>query len=72
MGSAVVVNDLGQAAGATGTCSSFDIFLIVNAPMHPLHAVLWERNGKAIDLTLSRLLCAARSEIYARKVVIVR
>jgi probable HAF family extracellular repeat protein len=46
-GSANAINDLGQAAGASGTCAAFNP---INANyFQPLHALLWE-DGKAIDL----------------------
>jgi probable HAF family extracellular repeat protein len=49
VGWAKVVNDRGQAVGATGTCAVLN-FLLPSFPMHPLHAVLWERDGTPIDL----------------------
>ncbi len=48
VGSAKVVNNKGQAVGATGTCSVFG--LVFPFPMQPLHAVLWEQDGAPIDL----------------------
>jgi probable HAF family extracellular repeat protein len=48
VGAAKVVNNKGQAVGATGTCSVFG--LIFPFPMQPLHAVLWEQDGTPIDL----------------------
>lgn len=46
VGMAFWVNDLGQAAGVTGTCA--------NTTLPPLsvgrHAVLWERDGTPVDL----------------------
>jgi probable HAF family extracellular repeat protein len=46
-GSANAINDLGQAAGASGECAAFNpIFLTY---LQPLHALFWE-DGKAIDL----------------------
>jgi probable HAF family extracellular repeat protein len=41
------VNDLGQAAGATGGCAPFNPFGALY--LNPTHAVLWQ-NGTAIDL----------------------
>ncbi len=46
-GIAFAINDLGQAAGASGDCGPFNVLEQNN--LTPLHAVLW-RNGKAIDL----------------------
>jgi probable HAF family extracellular repeat protein len=47
-GSAVTVNNRGQVAGSTGTCAAYSFSL--GYPMHPLHAVLWEKDGTANDL----------------------
>jgi probable HAF family extracellular repeat protein len=46
-GIAVAINDLGQAAGASGDCGQFNVFEQNNLAPH--HAVLW-RDGNAIDL----------------------
>ena len=46
-GVAYAINNLGQVAGATGTCGPFNTIELNN--LTPLHAVLW-KNGKAIDL----------------------
>jgi probable HAF family extracellular repeat protein len=46
-GVAFAINDLGQVAGATGSCGPFNTIELNN--LTPLHAVLWQ-NGKAIDL----------------------
>jgi probable HAF family extracellular repeat protein len=46
-GSANAINDLGQMAGASGTCAAFNP--ISADYFQPLHALLWE-DGKAIDL----------------------
>lgn len=46
-GIAFAINDLGEAAGASGTCGPFNA--IEQNNLTPLHAVLWQ-NGKAIDL----------------------
>lgn len=46
-GIAYAINDLGQAAGATGNCGPFNA--IEQNNLTPVHAVLW-RNGNAINL----------------------
>jgi probable HAF family extracellular repeat protein len=46
-GIAFAINNLGQAAGASGNCGPFNA--IEQNNLTPLHAVLW-RNGNAIDL----------------------
>jgi probable HAF family extracellular repeat protein len=46
-GVAFAINDLGEAAGGTGTCGPFNA--IEENNLTPLHAVLWQ-NSKAIDL----------------------
>src|ERR1035441_6601289 len=46
-GSAKAINDLGQAAGASGECAAFNPIYLTN--LQPVHALLWE-DGKAIDL----------------------
>jgi probable HAF family extracellular repeat protein len=46
-GIAYAINDLGQAAGATGKCGPFNP--IEQNNLTPLHAVVWQ-DGKAIDL----------------------
>jgi probable HAF family extracellular repeat protein len=48
VGLAKVINNRGQSVGATGTCATFNFLL--GFPMHPLHAVLWEKDGTPIDL----------------------
>jgi len=48
VGTAVSINDLGEAVGTTGTCGAFDPLL--GYFMNPLHAVLWKKDGTAIDL----------------------
>jgi uncharacterized membrane protein len=48
LGVADVVNNMGQAAGATGTCAVYNFLLPFS--MHPLHAVLWQQDGLPIDL----------------------
>jgi len=46
-GSAYMINENGQAAGASGDCTPFNPQFQV--PLHPLHALLWQ-NGVATDL----------------------
>ena len=46
-GIAFAINNLGQAAGASGNCGPFNA--IEQNNLTPLHAVLWQ-NGNAIDL----------------------
>lgn len=46
-GTAMAINDAGQAAGASGDCAAFSPILQDN--LQPLHALLWE-DGKATDL----------------------
>ncbi|HTX34293.1 MAG TPA: hypothetical protein VME43_04700 [Bryobacteraceae bacterium] len=46
-GSAMAINDGGQAAGASGTCAPSSPISAIN--LQPLHALLWE-NGTATDL----------------------
>ena len=48
VGSAVAINDRGEAVGTTGTCGAYN--LLLGYFMNPLHAVLWEKNGRPIDL----------------------
>jgi hypothetical protein len=49
VGTALAINDQGEAAGTTGTCGAFN-FLSGGYYMNPLHAVLWEKDGTPIDL----------------------
>jgi probable HAF family extracellular repeat protein len=46
-GVAFMINDNGQAVGASGNCATFNPIDLYN--LVPVHALLWER-GKAIDL----------------------
>ena len=46
-GVAFMINDNGQAVGASGTCTTFNPIDLYN--LVPVHAMLWEK-GKAIDL----------------------
>ena len=46
-GVALAINDSGDVAGASGTCSTFSPTLLID--LSPLHALLWE-NGKPTDL----------------------
>ncbi len=48
VGTAVAINNRGEAAGATGTCGAFNPLL--SYYMNPLHAVLWEKDGTPTDL----------------------
>jgi hypothetical protein len=48
IGTAVAINNHGEAAGTTGTCGAFNLTL--GYYINPLHAVLWERDGTPIDL----------------------
>jgi probable HAF family extracellular repeat protein len=48
VGSAFAINDRGQVAGMTGTCGAFNFLL--GYFINPLHAVLWEKDGRPIDL----------------------
>jgi probable HAF family extracellular repeat protein len=43
-----VINNHGQSVGATGTCATINFAL--GFPIQPLHAVLWEQDGAAVDL----------------------
>jgi probable HAF family extracellular repeat protein len=46
-GTAMAINGLGRAAGASGDCTAFSPIILDN--LQPLHALLWE-DGKATDL----------------------
>lgn len=46
-GFAIAINDHGQAAGASGTCSTFNV--ISGVYLAPVHALLWD-HGRAINL----------------------
>jgi uncharacterized membrane protein len=48
VGTAVAINNHGEAAGTTGTCGAYN--LLLSYYMNPLHAVLWERDGTPTDL----------------------
>ena len=48
VGTAVAINNNGEAVGMTGTCGAFN--LVLGYYMNPLHAVLWEKDGTPIDL----------------------
>jgi hypothetical protein len=48
VGTAVAINNHGEAAGMTGTCGAFS--LLLGYYLNPLHAVLWEKDGTPIDL----------------------
>jgi hypothetical protein len=49
VGTALAINDQGEAAGITGTCGAFN-FLSGGYYMNPLHAVLWEKDGTPTNL----------------------
>ena len=46
-GTAMAINDLGQAAGSSGYCTAFSPIILDN--LQPLHALLW-KDGRATDL----------------------
>ena len=48
VGTAVAINNHGEAAGTTGTCGA--VSFVVGYYINPLHAVLWEKDGTPIDL----------------------
>jgi uncharacterized membrane protein len=48
VGTAVAINDQGEAAGMTGTCGAFNLML--GYYLNPLHAVLWEKDGTPTNL----------------------
>jgi probable HAF family extracellular repeat protein len=48
VGTALYINNKGQAAGTSGTCSVFNAQFLL--PIHPVHAVVWEADGAAVDL----------------------
>lgn len=48
VGTAVAINNHGEAAGMTGTCGAFNLTL--GYYLSPLHAVLWEKDGTPTDL----------------------
>jgi uncharacterized membrane protein len=48
VGTALAINNHGEAAGITGTCGAFN--LVLGYYMNPLHAVLWEKDGTPTDL----------------------
>ena len=48
VGTAVAINNHGEAVGMTGTCGAFNLML--GYYLNPLHAVLWEKDGTPIDL----------------------
>jgi probable HAF family extracellular repeat protein len=47
-GSVLAVNDSGQLAGGSGTCSTFNPQVLIG--LQPQHAVLWQKDGTALDL----------------------
>ena len=48
VGTAVAINNQGEAVGITGTCGAYN--LVLGYYMNPLHAVLWEKDGTPTDL----------------------
>jgi hypothetical protein len=48
VGTAVAINNHGEAVGTTGTCGAASF--VVGYYINPLHAVLWEKDGTPIDL----------------------
>jgi probable HAF family extracellular repeat protein len=48
VGTALAINNHGEAAGMTGTCGAFNF--VLGYYLNPLHAVLWEKDGTPIDL----------------------
>jgi uncharacterized membrane protein len=48
VGTALAINNHGEAVGMTGTCGAFN--LVLGYYMNPLHAVLWEKDGTPTDL----------------------
>jgi probable HAF family extracellular repeat protein len=48
IGAALAINNHGEAVGMTGTCGAYSLML--GYYLNPLHAVLWEKDGKPIDL----------------------
>jgi uncharacterized membrane protein len=48
VGTALAINNHGEAAGMTGTCGPFNV--VLGYYMNPLHAVLWEKGGTPTDL----------------------
>ena len=45
---AYAINDRGQVVGSSGPCSDFNPALQLS--LHPLHPILWQPDGSAIDL----------------------
>jgi hypothetical protein len=48
VGTALAINDQGEAVGITGTCGAFNLNL--GYYLNPLHAVLWEKDGTPTNL----------------------
>ncbi len=48
VGTALFINNKGQVVGTSGTCSTFNPQLFF--PIHPLHAVFWDRDGTPIEI----------------------
>lgn len=48
VGTALSINNYGQVAGGSGACSTFNPQFLI--PIHPLHPVVWEKDGTAIEI----------------------
>jgi uncharacterized membrane protein len=48
VGTALAINNHGEAVGMTGTCGAFNF--VLGYYLNPLHAVLWEKDGTPTDL----------------------
>jgi hypothetical protein len=48
VGTALSINNYGEAVGMTGTCGAFN--LVLGYYLNPLHAVLWKKDGTPVDL----------------------
>ena len=48
VGTALSINNKGQVAGTSGACSTFNPQFLI--PIHPLHAIFWDKDGTPTDL----------------------
>jgi probable HAF family extracellular repeat protein len=48
VGTGLAINNKGQVAGGSGDCSTFNLQFLI--PIHPLHAILWEKDGNPIEI----------------------
>jgi probable HAF family extracellular repeat protein len=48
VGTGLAINDKGQVVGGSGDCSTFNLQFLI--PIHPLHAVFWEKDGTPIKI----------------------